>query len=641
MNPRIRTNKIFGYSILNFAFSIFLGLLVLLTIASLLYQLVKNNSVIFPGNLLMQLFLAVTIILFFLPGQFKFLKKQEEIFKIILLIFAMALSILPLVLSWMGLAYNYSCIGGILPWSDAESYYTGAQNLLYTGKLEGVSLRRPINEILYAVRLILSSDDYQGAMLIHAFLLGITAFFAAFIVYESFGLRAGTVMCALILLFAAPYLPTSLSETLGLTFSLLAFASLWRSLMNRNFKLYCVGILFLGFGSAVRPGPLFILVMFSIFAGLYFQIGFKRRIGAIIVVLICSSLPFFLNYFLSQKLGDGSGTTNANFSHTIYGLVVGGKGWQQVNIDFSQSLNGLSDAEGSKFIYQKAWTHFKDHPFDFFEAVALAVVVESWNFFTMIFKFISINTVAVSGARIKILYNIIHIVASFLYLFVIIVGLIKLIKNHRHSAIISFMIFFWAGFLVSVPFFYRDGGIRSTITATPFISATIVFIFSCYLRRGNENIINISKSWLSNTLIRLTVIVGLFLIACTLIAPICMPLYSNPTNIPGVCKCENGEIPILLRYKKGYPVINMSHWANHDNSVSFAIVPNENENSAIFRKIPASGRLMYVYEYKSNEWIFLYDANNSLIPGNTFQVICAKKIGDKYPVYYITSKKDR
>ena len=74
--------------------------------------------------------------------------------------------------------YGY-LIGGLLPWSDAAGYYSGAQHLIYDGYLTEWATRRPLFSGFLAVLFSATSDNLQITLAILAMLNGLAVFFAS------------------------------------------------------------------------------------------------------------------------------------------------------------------------------------------------------------------------------------------------------------------------------------------------------------------------------------------------------------------------------------------------------------------------------------------------------------------------------
>ena len=76
-------------------------------------------------------------------------------------VIAILATLYPLFNSWLGfllpakLQGMCSSLGGILPYSDAHAYLEGAYQFEQTGILNSWNMRRPLNALFFAVRLLI------------------------------------------------------------------------------------------------------------------------------------------------------------------------------------------------------------------------------------------------------------------------------------------------------------------------------------------------------------------------------------------------------------------------------------------------------------------------------------------------------
>src|SRR5205823_13059165 len=75
--------------------------------------------------------------------------------------------------------------------------------------------------------------------------------------------------------------------------------------------------------------------------------------GAALAIALGCGVSLALGHLLADPTNPL--TAFSNFSHVLYGLVVGGKGWGQVLLDYPQAREGAE-------IYALAWQAFRAHP---------------------------------------------------------------------------------------------------------------------------------------------------------------------------------------------------------------------------------------------------------------------------------------
>jgi hypothetical protein len=149
---------------------------------------------------------------------------------------------------------------------------------------------------------------------------------------------------------------TTLTENFGFAMGTVAFAVLWRAAVGRQVRGLCIGLGLLTIALMARAGAFFVLpgvVMAAAWA-------FRADRGWLRVGLSMSAaivLAAFLALGLGRLLSDPKGDQKAfsNFSYSLYGLIVGGKGWTQVLADHPTATEGAQ-------IYSLAWQAFRARP---------------------------------------------------------------------------------------------------------------------------------------------------------------------------------------------------------------------------------------------------------------------------------------
>ena len=154
------------------------------------------------------------------------------------------LSCLTLLFAWHGWKANWSAIAGVIPISDAASYYESAQTFLREAYLDVSGQRRPLSTAMTSLWLYLSGDHFKLCLLLQALRFAAVAFLAAAAVAVLHGIRAGWVFFALLLVFAEPYLPTMMTESNGIIFGILALSMLLFGLNRGRFPFYCLAAIF-------------------------------------------------------------------------------------------------------------------------------------------------------------------------------------------------------------------------------------------------------------------------------------------------------------------------------------------------------------------------------------------------------------
>ena len=182
-----------------------------------------------------------------------------------------ALCLLVLLINWSnGGTQDVSAVGGVLPYSDAMGYFEGAERLLYEGQLTQWTERRPLNAMFFAARLLLAGGNFYGALVIQAALAAIALFLATSAVFQTHGKATALTFFAICFAFVSCCLHRTLSEPLGISLGLLAFALHWSGLANKNLAQYACGLFVLSLALLTRAGAMFAIPASALFAIFFF-----------------------------------------------------------------------------------------------------------------------------------------------------------------------------------------------------------------------------------------------------------------------------------------------------------------------------------------------------------------------------------
>ncbi|MBS0185397.1 MAG: hypothetical protein JSS34_03470 [Proteobacteria bacterium] len=283
---------------------------------------------------------------------------------------------LPLLYIWMGVPFfinkdlAYVALGGVIPYSDATGYYTGAELFLRIGELNSWNIRRPLNALLFALRLKISGESFQMALLIQTALCGLGTVFFLRTVSKIIGIRGAFISIFICFLWAFSYIPTLLSEPLGFFLGLLAITLLIESIYLEKISLFTIGVFVLTVGLNARAGPFLILLF--LFLWMTFSPFFKKRKNWLLALGVGIILGFLYTkvLLLLYAASDAGGQMNSNFSSILYGLARGGLPW---TIEY-KALEGLgltTENDQAIWLYKESLRLILENPFNFIKALLL------------------------------------------------------------------------------------------------------------------------------------------------------------------------------------------------------------------------------------------------------------------------------
>jgi hypothetical protein len=370
-----------------------------------------------------------------------------------LYVLALMLFGIPLSGMWSGGPYGYNIIAGLFPYSDAIGYEQGGRSLMENGRLDSWNTRRPLTAILLGSLFTVSSSSLQFTQAILIFVNAVAAFCAARALWASHGLAAGLLMLTTLFAFYSPHLGALLSESLGLALGSTAFALLWYGIHNERRWAIAFGLFALSLGLNARAGAFFVLPAIILWLG-WRDAKIDKKVGLKTLVWTSAAaiLGFLPGMLVSAAFGSEQGIPFGNFAPSMYGLVVGGKGWAQVYKDFPH-ISSLPESESFREMYRLAFAAAQENPLQVLKGVGR--YYSDYLFDTRWHRFFE-NRVLRGLAIVFTLIGIAHCI------------------RRRREPALAFLLVTTVGVLLSVPFLY-DGAPRA-YAATISVTAALIGI---------------------------------------------------------------------------------------------------------------------------------------------------------------------
>ncbi|MHB8856323.1 MAG: hypothetical protein ACYC6K_06865 [Bellilinea sp.] len=454
---------------------------------------------------------------------------------------------------WTSGFSNTTHLWGILPTSDAASYYNEAFGLLSGNPVSGVASNRPIFTAFFSSILVLGNLNLKTALWILVFINVLGSLLASNEIRKTHGALAASIFLTCELLFYKPLIGTVMTEQLGFLFGNLAFACFWNGIPKKNRSTLLLGMLLLSLGLNIRAGAMFTLITLSIWIAIYLG-GRKSFLKWFAVALIFAFSGFALNSFVGKSFLSGERPVFANIGHTLYGVAVGNLGWDQILKDYP----GITAAETVPIAIKQ----IINDPLLFGKGIVNTYLdyfnpAKCWAF-----CFLRLQSIPIT----------IIVLVMFLS------GGLFLVK-YKKQPYSLFLLFAFAGILLSVPFApTRDVGYRSYTVTNPIL-ITILFVWFIAV---NERITRIKwkdKDLLSSTLQEQSEI--------NLIAPIGYPLIAVIISLSFV-------VPMITyRMKPITPISALQKCAK--NETAFSFLTNKNSWIHVTRQEDLQGDLLIPY----------------------------------------------
>jgi hypothetical protein len=464
-----------------------------------------------------------------------------------------------LLVSWTnGGTQDYSAIGGLIPHSDAAGYFEGAERLLQDGKLTSFSERRPLNAAYFAARLLISNENLYCAIVLQAATFALALFLATRQIKRLQGSSIALIFFALNFAYANNCLPRTLSESLGISLGLIAFTLYCSSIARRSQIEYALATAILTLALLARAGAMLSLGASIIFAMFFFADSWKTRASAVALSIVAIGLGWLINATLVRMYGNG-GVLLSNFSYVIYGLSQGGKGWVQAQQDLPQL--GGTDSQVAALLYRKAFETIISNPLLILTGLT-KTFMQSILYFPANLLFLLSDAIDSDRPRNLVPSTII----AALFIPPLLCGAWRLLtrKPFVLNPLQWFLLAQLIGFIASLPFFYRDGGIRLTAVTFPFTAGAIVLILSACKFGSASPTATAPARVDSHTAIAIAALI----VVASLVAPRIGRIRNVETGSePFVC--QQGEQPVRMLVGAGTSHINIV-----DDGTAKSVLPN-------------------------------------------------------------------
>ena len=440
-----------------------------------------------------------------------------------------------------------TAIGGLLPWSDANSYYIDAQGLL-DGLPLGWSARRPLFTGLLATLLKFTGSNLAVCIILLVLLNALATFFLAHQVNLVHGPLAAAIVTILSLLFykytseggSLGGMGTTLTENLGLALGNTSVAIIYTAVRRSSVPLMLCGIFCLTLSLCARAGAFFIIPFIVVAGAVIFKNDSKINLKFLTLGIGVTLSGLASNILVGRLISEPGGRVFSNFSYTLYGLVVGGKGWAQVLTDYPQAREGAD-------IYQLAFAHFKAYPLDLLKGM-----LKMWAEYFPGHSYHAYQFIEPAEYNLMTIY-----IQQLAYLFGVI-GLVWCFVNIKrgHGRLVLFAV---AGHLVSIPFVPPiDAGLR--------VYAATVCVMFILPAIGASSIIRLGQDWLASYLKwksspqrpgyieqvadHLQVVFAVGLVIMSTIIPVAVIYTATAPTAPPI-NCQPTEERIVFRYDPG------------------------------------------------------------------------------------------
>ena len=241
-------------------------------------------------------------------------------------------------------------ISGLLPVNDATNYYIDALRILSGMDISNFSAMRPFFPGFLSVLLYVTDHNLMAALGILTAITGISCYFASREIQRTHGTEPAISFLIMMFLYFRFYSGATLSESLGLVFSLLGLAIIWQGkTLNKEWSTL-FGLVMITIALNIRPGAMFILPAILLWGSLSFRGTKKISIRFLLVGVMLILAVFYLHNLIIKIMAGPGGVAFSNFSWALYGLASGGNSWTYV-FQAHPELIPLDTSEQNRAIY--------------------------------------------------------------------------------------------------------------------------------------------------------------------------------------------------------------------------------------------------------------------------------------------------
>jgi hypothetical protein len=363
---------------------------------------------------------------------------------------------------WTGMVrpgdFDYANIGALVPFSDAHYHLAAAYDQARDGTWIAFAQRRPLAAAARSVLLFFGDYSLPIVLILQACLLAAATCFAARAVAIWRGIWAAVAYFALTYIYVRIFVPTTLTEPLGLFWALVSIPFFIEAFRSGSVKPALVAFSMTAVALMTRMGSMFTIPALLIW--LVWQFGrstaAKLRIGALAIgILLC---VLGLNSLLQKAYGTGQGSTGGNFAYILCGLSIG-TDWQGCPAKLASE--GKSTRDESALInqmYSMALDNIRARPEVFFGRLRDGAAKFSSDFPDVIWR----GYLAAVSEPDWLFRNTLTAIS--------LMGLVYLAARRAKSVELAFWALLWASIVASSSMIYSDDGPRALAASHPLIA---------------------------------------------------------------------------------------------------------------------------------------------------------------------------
>lgn len=536
----------------------------------------------------------------------------------------MILFALPLAGAWVSGHTQSILISGLIPVSDATNYYIDALRILNGMDMSSFSAMRPIFPGFLAFLLNLTNRNLMSALGILTALMGIASYIATREVQKTHGPEPAVVFLILMFLYFRHHSGTTLSESLGITVSLLGVALLWQGTNTKKEWIALLGLFLVTFALNIRPGAMFVLPAILLWGGWCFRGERKFSAKFIVTGAMLIASVFLINKMIITVLAGPNQVAFSNFSWAFYGLASGGNSWTYIH-EVHPEIFSLGLQEQNQAIYKLAIDLILQSP-----SLLINGAFKYWGAFFSNSWYNAYSFVAGNN------YFINEIARWSMYLLCL-MGFIKWFTDRKdeYTSLVSLAAL---GVLFSVPFIPPTDAYRVRLYAATIPVFGLLPALGVAYIRDKFNIRLFPKNMPEVQTSTLAIQFCVVFLAALLFAPILIKINSEPVYIEAA-SCPSSMVMVSIQYDPG-TYVNVTK----ENIVYLDWMPNfhisnfrknahdlaDNNLIEAMESISPPSTIFYTLDYQTNTEALIIIRTDELPTPGQFISLCGQWNNDQY-----------
>ncbi|MDO9545183.1 MAG: hypothetical protein Q7J07_00340 [Pelolinea sp.] len=448
---------------------------------------------------------------------------------------------------WAGAYSENYVLAGLVPRSDAFGFYGGAISLMENGVQISIAQRRPLYGGFLAFILWISGGNLQIALAIMVFLTAAVCFFSVLAVKNTFNSAAAVLYFFVLFFFIRRFIGVTMSENMGFLLGTTAFTCFLITLKifihnpKKSRSIFLFSTFLFSLSQAARPGAVIILPLLILFAGWLWRDKRKFAWKLMVITTIVVIAGFMVNTIVFKITSPDSASQISNLGYGVYGLAVGGKGWEQIFTDHPE-INLLETGIRNQRIFEIILQEITTHPENLIKGLIIQFkILFSFQPTNSLFSFVYTNN------------NMFNYGLISLFFILSICGITAAVAQ-RKKPIGAFILLLTLGFLLSLPLApaYQTQYMRVYASSIFLLGLLPAFGFSSLLKFLPEKIrglVIFNKLDLDGSLTP-AVAFSIFLLIFVVSGPLAVKFLS-PSEIPSPEGCPGNQSEVVLKYYPG------------------------------------------------------------------------------------------